>query len=379
LATVRTDRVDELLASVSWDFADASARASIHSMHPYPARFIPEIPHALIRLFPPPSGTSVLDPFCGSGTTLVEAQDTGIESIGIDLHPLASLISRVKTRPPTGNVLIEGHHVEVAARRTPTEVPEIPRLDHWFQPEVQEALAAIAAQVGAVPDQTLRDALSVALARIIVRVSNQESDTRYAAVMKEVSGETVFAEFAKSVQFVSATLSARFDGMFGPRSAVRVINADIRDVLPGELPRVGLVVTSPPYPNAYEYWLYHKYRMYWLGMDPIAVRRSEIGARPHYFRKNPQMEFDFELAMQSTFGLIAEVLVEGGVACFLVGNSIIHGEEVDNLALLERAAKTRGLVLLGVTTRRINPNRKAFNKAIGRIQHEALAVFGRED
>jgi hypothetical protein len=258
-------------------------------------------------------------------------------------------------------------------------VPEIPRLDHWFQPEVQEALAAIAAQVGAVPDQTLRDALSVALARIIVRVSNQESDTRYAAVMKEVSGETVFAEFAKSVQFVSATLSARFDGMFGPRSAVRVINADIRDVLPGELPRVGLVVTSPPYPNAYEYWLYHKYRMYWLGMDPIAVRRSEIGARPHYFRKNPQMEFDFELAMQSTFGLIAEVLVEGGVACFLVGNSIIHGEEVDNLALLERAAKTRGLVLLGVTTRRINPNRKAFNKAIGRIQHEALAVFGRED
>ena len=48
-------------------------------------------------------------------------------------------------------------------------------------------------------------------------------------------------------------------------------------------------MTSPPYPNAYEYWLYHKYRMYWLGMDPIAVRQQEIGARPHYFRSTIKM------------------------------------------------------------------------------------------
>ena len=48
---------------------------------------------------------------------------------------------------------------------------------------------------------------------------------------------------------------------------------------PSDIPRrVGLVITSPPYPNAYEYWLYHKYRMYWLGLDPIAVKKQEIGA-----------------------------------------------------------------------------------------------------
>ena len=54
----------------------------------------------------------------------------------------------------------------------------------------------------------------------------------------------------------------------------------------------GRLVTSPPYPNAYEYWLYHKYRMYWLGFDPIPIRENEIGARPHYFKTNHQDETD---------------------------------------------------------------------------------------
>ena len=73
-----------------------------------------------------------------------------------------------------------------------------------------------------------------------------------------------------------------------------VLAKDILAVRHDELPyKFGLVITSPPYPNAYEYWLYHKYRMYWLGEDPLAVRRAEIGARPHYFRRNPEPQTTF--------------------------------------------------------------------------------------
>ena len=63
----------------------------------YPAKFIPEIPRQLIELFHPGDTSGVLDPFCGSGTTLVETIDAGLDAWGIDLNPLACLIAKVKT------------------------------------------------------------------------------------------------------------------------------------------------------------------------------------------------------------------------------------------------------------------------------------------
>src|SRR5437868_4039724 len=87
------------LHSVSWDFADARTGDGPHGIHPYPAKFIPQIPRALIELYHPGDNSPVLDPFCGSGTTLVEACAAKIPSVGIDLNPLATLVAKVKTTP----------------------------------------------------------------------------------------------------------------------------------------------------------------------------------------------------------------------------------------------------------------------------------------
>ena len=91
---LRTTR--EKLESIAWDFADAKTGLGPHAIHPYPAKFIPQIPRTLIKLFHPGDDSVILDPFCGSGTTLVEASDAGLPSIGIDLNPLASLLAKVK-------------------------------------------------------------------------------------------------------------------------------------------------------------------------------------------------------------------------------------------------------------------------------------------
>src|SRR5207244_9403794 len=138
-----------------------------------------------------------------------------------------------------------------------------------------------------------------------------------------------------------------------------ILNRDILTVSPEELPKnVGLVITSPPYPNAYEYWLYHKYRMYWLGMDPIAVKEREIGARPHYFKTNHQDENDFEKQMAVCFSVLSRVMLPDSKACFLVGRSIIHGREIDNMALLKRAAEPHGFEMKDVIERNIPATRK---------------------
>jgi hypothetical protein len=363
-----------------WDYARASTQGGTHGIHPYPAKFIPQIPRQLIELLHPGDDSAIFDPFCGSGTTLVEAQARSLPAIGIDLNPLATLVARVKTRAPKKPIAPVAKRLSALAERRPAPIPPIPRVDHWFQAPVQRGLAALVAQIDGVDDVATREALQVALSSIIVRVSNQDGDTRYAAVAKPGLTEgLVHRLFLAAAHSIDAAHAEQFGVLPLHRPAgVQIITRDILAVKAADLAhRVGLVVTSPPYPNAYEYWLYHKYRMYWLGMDPLVVREAEIGARPHFFKKNPHTAADFERQMGGVFSLIAAVLIPQGLASFVVGRSIIHGVEVDNLALLVRSGVAHGFRLLTTATRAIPQHRKSFNPAHAPIVEETIAVFGR--
>jgi len=135
---------DRALHTVDWDFSHAPVNNGIHAIHPYPAKFIPEIPRHLIELFHPSDSSVVLDPFCGSGTTLVEAMNMGLDTWGIDINPLACLIARVKTTPvPVSLVAGTARRIITMAReqmsKNTVNVPHIPRLDHWFKPSAQKA------------------------------------------------------------------------------------------------------------------------------------------------------------------------------------------------------------------------------------------------
>ncbi len=374
----RPERLD-LVRRADWGFADEGTKRGIHSIHPYPARFIPQIPRQLIEILHPGDGSAVLDPFCGSGTTLVEAQGAGHPAIGIDLNPIATLIARAKTRRPTQPILPLARKIvsQVTSRRV--LIPPIPRIDHWFERDVQEALARLVNGISKMENVPVREALQVALSGIVVRVSNQDSDTRYAAVRKRTSAHLVYELFTKAAGDIDRSYQQEFDGLFSTsRPEVKVITRDILQVNPQDIgARVGLVVTSPPYPNAYEYWLYHKYRMYWLGMEPLSVRAAELGARPHYFKKNHQTEADFEKQIRKVFALLAAVTTHTALVCFLVGRSIIHGRRVDNAALVERAALPSGLHRLLTLERKIPRTRKAFNPVLSPIEAESLLIFGR--
>jgi DNA modification methylase len=371
-----TETTANKLASVDWNFANENGRAGIHTVHPYPARFIPQIPQALIRLFHPGDNSPVLDPFSGSATTLVEAIAAGHPAIGIDLSPLAILIARVKTTPLGRSIVPVAQQVAEQSHLVQAPIPDIPRLDHWFKPAVQQALANLIQQISCVEDSAVQDALKVALSRIIVRVSNQESDTRYAAIEKKITGEQVYRLFTESSRVIDSALAETYNGLFSRKPDCRLLNRNVLDVKPREIGQgIGLVITSPPYPNAYEYWLYHKYRMYWLGMDPIAVRTAEIGARPHYFKKNPHTEADFEQQMGRCFWLLARVMRPGSFACFLMGRSIIHGRHIDNGSLLERAALPHQFGMVARIQREILLTRKAFNPSHGKINDESIIVF----
>lgn len=367
----------ERLKAIDWSFANCH-QDSISLLHPYPARFIEELPRQLIATLGCPDGTVILDPFCGSGTTLVEAQRAGFQSVGVDLNPIACLISHVKTSKLDECFLEAAKQIADRAehryRNDYVSIPEIPNLDHWFKVDIQKALSAIMAEISAaqIPEST-KSAMLFSLSSIIVRVSNQESDTRYAAVEKRVMAPDVFKSFYSACKKLAlAKQETSFD------TPVTVIENNILTVTAENIgKKVGLVITSPPYPNAYEYWLYHKYRMWWLGYDPISVRSYEIGARPHYQKKNGQTEQDFEEQMSQVFTLFDHVVVVGGHICIVIGRSIIKGREIDNAEMMTRIAKRHGYTPVAKIPREIASTRKSFNLSYGKITTEHIMIYRR--
>ena len=362
------------LANVDWDFPERVSHSGIEGLHPYPAKFVAELPRTLLNILPIPAETAVLDPFCGSGTTLVESQRHGLASVGIDVNPIACLMSQVKTESvPPGLVETARDVLDRAQRERDPAIPAIPNLDHWFRRPVQKALAALTSALTAVPTE-YQAPLRLALSSIIVRVSNQESDTRYAAVEKQVAAEDVFRGFAQATRRISDVLQKRPY----PLVPATVLEADTLALDPKQiLGRIGLVITSPPYPNAYEYWLYHKYRMWWLGFDPIAVKTQEIGARAHFFKRNHHTAEDFVRQMTQTFALLQAVLVPDGYACFVVGRSRIHGRVVDNARIIEDAGLAAGFKCVFTAERALAPNRKSFNLSHANIKTETVLLLRR--
>ena len=85
----------EKINSINWEFSDADTQYLTHNIHRYSGKFIPQIAQQAIQLLTDP-GDTILDSYMGSGTTLLEAQLSNRNAIGIDLNPLAVLISQVK-------------------------------------------------------------------------------------------------------------------------------------------------------------------------------------------------------------------------------------------------------------------------------------------
>lgn len=373
----------DLFLSADWDFPASPRR--VGDVHPYPARFIPELPALALDCL----GASgpVLDPFCGSGTTLVEAVRRGQRALGVDLNPIACLISRVKTTrwQEHDEGLLRCHArglVTQAATGDPSVLAElhlqIPRLDHWFEGWAQRLLAGAVTYVDQLDrSDPWRDRVALAVSASTVRISNQDSDTRYAAVEKSTGPELALRILEDALRRIADWLRANAAEI--ETGAARVVEADARRIpLPDG--SAAVAVFSPPYPNAYEYWLYHKYRMYWLGFDPIQVRGSEIGARPHYSGSGTRTANDFCNEMTEVFSEVHRLLLPGGAAVVVVGDSIIRGESIDNSEILTGAADTAGFDLLASRFRIIRKTSTSFNRQHSRARDgEHVLLFSRRD
>ena len=365
------------LAKIDWDFRGATTNGATHGFHPYPARFIPQIPAALIGAFTRP-GEVVYDPFVGGGTTCVEANVAGRDALGGDANGLAVLIASVKTRPlPDGAdeaILKTADHARRRIQSSNCESGEVPALSvGWFEDFIVREIIAVKGEIARLQNPLLRDFCLVALSAILVSVSKQDSDTRYARVPKNLSPGDAVARYERQLRKMLRLIASSRASLSGGTTRTCVCDSRI----PGAFAEnsADFVVTSPPYPNAYDYHLYHRHRLLWLGMDPTELKRQEIGAHAHYSRRNGPDENDFCRDMEKVFRASARILKCGRHFALVVGDSILHGRRVRNSDVVKAAAVAAGFSPVADFRRQMDSRKKSFNPSHGNIHAEDIVIL----
>jgi DNA modification methylase len=378
------------IKSIDWDFVDSKTNYLTHSIHPYPAKFIPQIPNVLIQELSS-FGDTVLDPFCGSGTTLVEALLLKRQAIGIDANPIACLISQAKTVRLSiseceilKNLEAPLHRMEEWFSSGQSNLfekdydiicPESSKIPFWFERHVITELAYIKALCNTLPSEACRTIALTAFSSIIVSVSKQDSDTRYVRKEKHISKGDTIKRFQRALYFTLDRV-IEFGDLVEPSFKCNVIHGNILEP-PNDLPKVDLVVCSPPYPNAYSYHLYHMTRMLWLDMDPAKFKKIEIGSHRKYSNKgiNGASIETFKDEMQTTMYWLSKVLKPKGYCCFVIGDSTLHGVLVHNSDLLSEIASSLGYSVEANIVRNISSVKKSFNPKIGKIRQENILIL----
>lgn len=135
----------------SWDFRVANTKEFPHCFHSYPAMMIPQVARRIIKSYGNKAKV-LFDPFCGTGTSLVEANLQGKDAIGTDINPLARLIASAKTTKIDIQILelvLKDFHDFYFSINFQTEkvksviIPEIKNIDFWFSKSIQQKLGVL--------------------------------------------------------------------------------------------------------------------------------------------------------------------------------------------------------------------------------------------
>lgn len=379
-------------------------------IHPFPARMAPGI--ALEALGNTKKSLRVLDPMMGSGTVLAVARSRGHRAIGIDMDPLAVLLSKVWTTTIDPD-RARDKAIEVLGRAKttfrdlkvkdayPLKADEATKafIRYWFDSYSRRQLAALSRTIGRVHDHDIRDVLWCSFSRLII---SKQSGASLAMDLSHSRPHRVFDraptrpfnKFLSAIEMVTLNCPQHRRGPVGPTTKAQLGDARALSIANES---IDLVLTSPPYLNAIDYIRCSKFSLVWMGYclgelrqtrsDSIGSEHSSASARddkgvrqiikdlqltPKLDDREYNVLCQYVFDMRNALSEVYRVLVRGGRAVYVVGESTLKGTYIRNSAVISAVAALAGLTLKGSHYRELPPNRRYLPPPSARRPHAPM-------
>lgn len=264
-----------------------------HLIHSYPAKLLSNIPHFFLQsdYFCPKDGV-VLDPFCGTGTVMLESNISGRKALGADANPLAVLIAQVKTTYISSDKLQATlASVMARARRSKTEVTSnTESIARWFSPSTIQQLTRLEEAIDKIKNKDQKSFFMLSFSNIIKKVSfadtsisvpvklnperfakNRDRKDAVEFKLKTLQAIDVFEKFETicelNIKRIESLADIQRKGI-----TTEIISNDARkltDTYGGSKllddETVDFILTSPPYAGAQKYIRSSWLNLYWLG------------------------------------------------------------------------------------------------------------------
>jgi len=319
-----------------------------HGFHAYPAGLNPDTARILVDAFP---GDSVLAPFCGGGTLLVEARIAGRATFGCDVSPTALRVARARTSTASEEVLTK---VRSTARRLAEvarkaeDLPEdiLQAVEEWYAPHVLCELEAIRRGLREA-DPEARPLLDAIFSSILVKVSWRKSDTSAQRERHHRPAGTAAILFHKKARELGRRIAALRELVPEGTPDTEIIGQDARIGYRGQ--KVDLVLTSPPYPGTYDYVPMQHFRRIWLD-DGRAGENNELGPRRAWREQSRRARREWQEDTVKWMGASTKALRPGGHLVVVIGDGITPAGTIDTSEPTGQAAKKAGLTSVARTS-----------------------------
>lgn len=379
----------------SWDFRTADTKKYTHCFHSYPAMMIPQVADRLLERYGK-SAKLMFDPYCGTGTSLVEANLRGINGKGTDINPLARLIAKAKTTPVDLRTLelnltdfrnyilqksFESHVEDI-------KVPSFKNIDYWFDKKIQRKLALIKRYIDKIEDKDISDFFKVAFSETVREcswtrnsefklfrmkeedLSNFDPDVFHIMLSKLSRNTKGLKEFIEAKRNDSCSFIFDFN-------TVKGIPSDIVDE-----GSIDIVVTSPPYGDSHAtvaYGQFSRLSNQWLDFeDANQVDKRSMGGQT----KNGHIKFNTDILdsviekisqkderrareivsfysdYKSSIVNISKVIKKDGYVCYVVGNRKVKGfklptDEITKIFFEENGFKHVETIIRNIPNKRM--------------------------
>lgn len=355
---MRYTNFDNIQVDTEWGFENVrSIEQGTHGYHRYPAKFLPNVVKKLIDNFAL-KGSIIADPFAGCGTTLVEAKTHGYESCGVDINPVATLITNVKTTPIAPDLLNEYYSLltkefDSYQEKDFIDLKKHERIDYWFRPQEKYQIAFLYQKILELDNEQIKNFFLVSLSHILKNCSRWLQSSTKPQIDKEKLISMPFDAFEKHTMMMMKKNEEFFT----------YLQSNGRLTIPCEIKlgdarktgwadnSIGTIITSPPYVTSYEYADIHQLTGYWFDYfsDLKDFRQQFIGTSYSTHEKKDIRSFlgqkiINELEKKSSkiakdvsvyfndMDLVAKemyrVLQPKGTACVVIGNTKVKDVDI---------------------------------------------------